>query len=40
MSNDALTIRDETRNLRRVSFKYAAEHLDYGYALTGHAAQA
>jgi conjugative relaxase-like TrwC/TraI family protein len=39
LEHDALTIRDETRNLRRVSFDYAAEHLDYGYALTGHAAQ-
>ncbi len=36
---DALRVRDETRAVRRVPLEYAAEHLDYGYALTGHAAQ-
>jgi conjugative relaxase-like TrwC/TraI family protein len=39
LADDALTIRDETRTERRVPFEYAAEHLDYAYALTGHAAQ-
>ena len=39
VENDALRVRDETRTVRRVPFEYAAEHLDYGYALTGHAAQ-
>ncbi len=32
-------VRDRSAVNRRVSFSYAAEHLDYGYALTGHAAQ-
>lgn len=32
-------VRDRSGVDRRVSFSYAAEHLDYGYALTGHAAQ-
>jgi conjugative relaxase-like TrwC/TraI family protein len=36
---DALIVRDQTGTSRRVPFEYAAEHLDYGYALTGHAAQ-
>jgi len=39
LEHDALTIRVETGNHRRVSFEYAAEHLDYGYGLSGHAAQ-
>jgi len=39
LEHDALTIRDDTQTIRRVSFEYGAEHLDYGYALTGHAAQ-
>ncbi|HEX5174245.1 MAG TPA: MobF family relaxase [Gaiellaceae bacterium] len=39
LEHDALTIHDETRTVRRVPFEYAAQHLDYGYALTGHAAQ-
>ncbi len=34
-----LTVRDNTGATRRILFDYAAEHLDYGYALTGHAAQ-
>jgi conjugative relaxase-like TrwC/TraI family protein len=36
---DALYVHDRTRTLRRVPFAYASEHLDYGYAMTGHAAQ-
>ncbi len=32
-------VRDPSAVNRHVSFSYAAEHLDYGYALTGHAAQ-
>ncbi len=39
VEDDALIIRDQTRSVRRVPFDYATEHLDYGYALTGHAAQ-
>jgi conjugative relaxase-like TrwC/TraI family protein len=39
VEHDSLRVRDETRSVRRVSFQYATEHLDYGYALTGHAAQ-
>jgi conjugative relaxase-like TrwC/TraI family protein len=34
-----LTIRDDAGRRRRLPLTYAAEHLDYGYALTGHAAQ-
>jgi hypothetical protein len=32
-------VRDRSGVNRHVSFSYAAEHLDHGYALTGHAAQ-
>jgi conjugative relaxase-like TrwC/TraI family protein len=32
-------VRDQSGVNRHVAFSYAAEHLDYGYALTGHAAQ-
>jgi len=39
LDRDALIVRDQTRTHRRVPFAYAAEHLEYGYALTGHAAQ-
>lgn len=39
IDEDALVVRDQTGTDRRVPFAYAAEHLDYGYALTGHAAQ-
>jgi hypothetical protein len=39
LDRDALLVRDRTRTVRRVPFAYASEHLDYGYALTGHAAQ-
>ncbi len=38
LEDDELTVRD-ARTARRVPFEYAAEHLHYGYALTGHAAQ-
>jgi hypothetical protein len=34
-----LVVRDQSGVNRHVAFAYAAEHLDYGYALTGHAAQ-
>lgn len=36
---EALIVRDQTRAVHRVPFAYASEHLEYGYALTGHAAQ-
>jgi conjugative relaxase-like TrwC/TraI family protein len=39
LDHEALIVRDHSGADRRVSFAYAAEHLDYGYALTGHAAQ-
>jgi conjugative relaxase-like TrwC/TraI family protein len=39
LDNRGLVIRDQTGVNRHVAFSYAAEHLDYGYALTGHAAQ-
>ncbi len=39
LDRDALLVRDRTRTVRRVPFAYASEHLDYGYALTVHAAQ-
>jgi conjugative relaxase-like TrwC/TraI family protein len=39
LDEHALIVRDQTGTKRRVPFEYAAEHLDYGYALTGHAAQ-
>ncbi|HEU5372180.1 MAG TPA: MobF family relaxase [Gaiellaceae bacterium] len=39
LDEEALVVVDQTRTLRRVPFDYASEHLDYGYALTGHAAQ-
>ncbi len=39
LDGDALIVRDQTRTRRFVPFAYAAEHLEYGYALTGHAAQ-
>jgi conjugative relaxase-like TrwC/TraI family protein len=39
LDGDGLIMRDETRTERHVPFEYAVEHLDYGYALTGHAAQ-
>jgi len=39
LEGDSLTLRDGAGTVRRVPFDYAAAHLDYGYALTGHAAQ-
>jgi hypothetical protein len=39
LEEEALIVRDQTGRDRRVPFAYAAEHLEYGYALTGHAAQ-
>jgi len=39
LQDDALLVRDRTRAVHRVPFVYASEHLEYGYALTGHAAQ-
>jgi conjugative relaxase-like TrwC/TraI family protein len=39
LQDDALLVRDRTRAVHRVPFAYASEHLEYGYALTGHAAQ-
>ncbi len=35
----ALTMRTDAGSLRSLPFRYAAEHLDHAYALTGHAAQ-
>ena len=34
-----LTLRDDAGIEHRIPFGYAAEHLEHGYALTGHAAQ-
>ncbi len=34
-----LTLRTDTGSLRSIDPSYAAEHLEHGYALTGHAAQ-
>jgi hypothetical protein len=39
LDNDALTLRADTGSLRVIPHAYAAEHLEHGYALTGHAAQ-
>ncbi len=39
LDEQALVVRDQAGAEGRVPFAYAAEHLDYGYALTGHAAQ-
>lgn len=39
LEQDALLVRGQAGVDRRVPSAYAAEHLDYGYALTGHAAQ-
>lgn len=35
----ALVVRSDAGARRRLPFDYVADHLDYGYALTGHAAQ-
>jgi ATP-dependent exoDNAse (exonuclease V) alpha subunit len=37
--DDALTLRADNGATRQVPISYAAEHLEHGYALTGHAAQ-
>jgi len=39
LDDDGFVVRDQSGVSRHVAFSYAAEHLDYGYALTGHAAQ-
>jgi conjugative relaxase-like TrwC/TraI family protein len=39
LHDDELLVRDRTRTVHLVPLTYASEHLDYGYALTGHAAQ-
>ncbi|HZT85688.1 MAG TPA: hypothetical protein VE984_09750 [Gaiellaceae bacterium] len=39
LDQETLTIRDDTGQRRHLPADYAADHLDYGYALTGHAAQ-
>jgi conjugative relaxase-like TrwC/TraI family protein len=39
LGESTLTLRGDDRARRSLPFAYAAEHLDYGYALTGHAAQ-
>jgi conjugative relaxase-like TrwC/TraI family protein len=39
LDDSGLVVRDQGGADRLVPFAYAAKHLDYGYALTGHAAQ-
>ncbi len=39
LDNRGLVVRDQAGVSRHVAFAYAAEHLHYGYALTGHASQ-
>ena len=39
LDENALVVRDQSRAERDVPFAYASQHLEYGYALTGHAAQ-
>lgn len=39
LDETTLTMRDDNGARRQISRAYAAENLDYGYALTGHAAQ-
>jgi conjugative relaxase-like TrwC/TraI family protein len=39
LDDDGFVVRDQSGVNRHVAFAYAADHLDYGYALTGHAAQ-
>jgi hypothetical protein len=39
LDDRGFVVRDQSGVNRHVAFSYAAEHLDYGYALTGHAAQ-
>lgn len=39
LTGDELTLRTDSGALRCLDERYAAEHLEHGYALTGHAAQ-
>jgi ATP-dependent exoDNAse (exonuclease V) alpha subunit len=39
LSGSAVTFRTDAGAIRSVGFAYAADHLEHGYALTGHAAQ-
>jgi conjugative relaxase-like TrwC/TraI family protein len=39
LEKNGFVVRDQSGVNRHVTLAYAAEHLDYGYALTGHAAQ-
>ena len=39
LDDTAVTLRTDRGATRRVPLKYAADHLEYGYALTGHVAQ-
>jgi conjugative relaxase-like TrwC/TraI family protein len=39
IDDDAVTLRSDTGVVRAIDLDYAAEHLEHGYALTGHAAQ-
>jgi conjugative relaxase-like TrwC/TraI family protein len=39
LESDALTLCTDSGDHRSVDHRYAAEHLEHGYALTGHAAQ-
>jgi conjugative relaxase-like TrwC/TraI family protein len=39
LDEDVVTLRTDSGALRPVNSRYAAEQLEYGYALTGHAAQ-
>jgi hypothetical protein len=39
LDDRGFVVRDQSGVNRHVAFAYAAEHLEYGYALTGHAAQ-
>jgi conjugative relaxase-like TrwC/TraI family protein len=39
LDDNGFLVRDQNGVNRHVAYDYAAEHLDYGYALTGHAAQ-
>jgi conjugative relaxase-like TrwC/TraI family protein len=39
IEDTTMFVRDQTRTVRCIPLRYASQHLDYGYALTGHAAQ-
>jgi conjugative relaxase-like TrwC/TraI family protein len=39
IDQEALTLREDAGPARRLPFSYVSEHLEHGYALTGHAAQ-